>query len=326
MAVYTQVTPDDLDRLLLDFDLGSQVALEGIQGGIENTNYFVTLKQDMQEQQYVLTLFEELSGEELPFFVELAQWQAERGIPLPYGITDRNGIAQKRLNDRPAMLQPRFAGRHIARDQLKPEHCAEVGRALARFHTASKDFYLSRQAHRGVFWWRSESSRIQSLLSAEDASLLLNEVKLFDELRDQGDKLPSGIIHGDLFHDNVLFDGDKLSAILDIYNAATAFWLFDLAIVANDWCSLPNGKIDPAREQALLKAYNSERPFVDFEYEAWPILTRTAAMRFWLSRLIPALGVEQGMRSGDVETKIKDPDELKQILLARIETPAALPQ
>lgn len=326
MAVYTQVTPDDLDRLLLNFDLGTQVSLEGIQGGIENTNYFVTLKQDLQEQQYVLTLFEELSAEELPFFVELAQWQAERDIPLPYGITDRNGIAQKRISDKPALIQPRFSGRHIGRDQLKPEHCAEVGRALARFHTAGKEFYLTRQAHRGVFWWRSESSRIQSLLPAEDAELLLNEVKLFDELRDCGDKLPSGIIHGDLFHDNVLFDGDKLSAILDIYNAATAFWLFDLAIVANDWCSLPDGQIDPEREQALLDAYNSERPFVDFEYEAWPILTRTAAMRFWLSRLIPALGVEQGMRTGDIETKIKDPDELKQILLARIETPAVLPQ
>ncbi|WP_370277486.1 homoserine kinase [Pontibacterium sp.] len=323
MAVYTEVTPNDLDLLLKDFDLGTQVALEGIQGGIENTNYFVTLEQDKQQQRYVLTLFEELSEEELPFFVELAQWQAKRGIPLPYGIPDRNGIAQKRLNDRPALLQPCFSGRIIDRTQLTPEHCAQVGTALAQFHKAGEDFYLKRQAHRGVFWWRSESSRIQSHLPEEDAKLLLDEVAAFDELRDHADKLPSGVIHGDLFHDNVLFDGDQLSAILDIYNAATAFWLFDLAIVANDWCSLPDGSIDSERENALLSAYHAERPFVEFEYEAWPILTRTAAMRFWLSRLLPALGLED---NGDNDKKIKDPDELKQILLSRLRTPGVLPR
>lgn len=322
MAVYTQVTPEDLNGLLQDFDLGDLVALQGIDGGIENTNYFVTLKQDTKQTEYVLTLFEELSEEELPFFVELAQWQAERGVLLPYGITDRNGIAQKRLNNRPTLLQPRFSGRHISRDELKPQHCAQVGKALAQFHNAGEDFYLSRQAHRGVFWWRSESSRVQSLLPAEDAQLLQDEIQAFDDLRQHADQLPSGIIHGDMFHDNVLFDGDSLSGILDIYNAATAFWLFDLAIVANDWCSLPDGTIDPAREDALLRAYHAERPFVAFEYDAWPILTRTAAMRFWLSRLLPALGLEN---NGDSEKKIKDPDELKQILLARIHTPAELP-
>ena len=323
MAVYTEVTPQDLDALLKDFELGRQIALQGIQGGIENTNYFVTLECDGQQGEYVLTLFEELSEEELPFFVELSRWLAERNVAVPYGIADRNGIAQKRLNQRPALLQPRFNGGHIQRDQLQPKHCAEVGRALAQFHKAGEDFYLKRQAHRGVFWWRTESSRIQSHLPAEDAKLLCDEVAAFDELRKHASKLPTGIIHGDLFHDNVLFEGDQLSAILDIYNAATAFWLFDLAIVANDWCSQPDGSIDPVREEALLRAYASERPYVEFEHEAWPILTRTAAMRFWLSRLLPALGLEN---NGDSDKKIKDPDELKQILLARIRTPAQLPR
>lgn len=325
MAVYTEVTPQDLNNLLKDFDLGKQTALQGIQGGIENTNYFVTLDKDGIQTECVLTLFEELSADELPFFVELSRWLAEHNVAVPYGISDRNGIAQKRLNDRPALLMPRFSGCHLSRNALKPEHCAEVGRALAQFHNAGRDFYLSRQAHRGVFWWRTESSRIQSLLSAEDATLLQTEVTNFDTLRQHADQLPSGIIHGDLFHDNVLFEGDKLSAILDIYNAATAFLLFDLAIVANDWCSQPDGRIDHSREQALLNAYASVRPFEPNEHEAWPILTRTAAMRFWLSRLIPWLGLEQSTRSSEVEMKLKDPDELKQILLARIDTPATLP-
>ncbi|MGB0466049.1 MAG: homoserine kinase [Pontibacterium sp.] len=325
MAVYTEVTPQDLDKLLVDFDLGQQVSLQGIQGGIENTNYFVTLKQKQTQQAYVLTLFEELSEEELPFFVELAHWLNGKGVPVPYGITDRNGIAQKRLLNRPALLQPRFSGRHIPQTELKPVHCAEVGRALAQFHTAGQDFYLSRQAHRGVLWWRTESARIQSLLSPEDAKLLTDEVHNFDLLREQADQLPSGTVHGDLFHDNVLFEGDKLSAILDLYNAASAFLLYDLAIVANDWCSRPDGSIDTERETALLTAYNRIRPFTAMEHEAWPILTRTAAMRFWLSRLIPWLGLDQGMRSGETDMKLKDPDELKRILLARIKTPAALP-
>jgi homoserine kinase type II len=324
VAVYTEVSRQDLDRLLTDFDLGAAVNLQGIQGGIENTNYFVTLDQAGEKHEYVLTLFEELSAEELPFFVELAQWLAQRGVPVPYGLCDRNGIAQKRINERPALLQPRFGGGHIPRDALKPVHCAEIGRALAQFHVAGRDFYLSRQAHRGVFWWRSESSRIQKHLPAEDAALLLAEVQAFDELRQHADRLPSGVIHGDLFHDNALFEGDKLSAILDIYNAASAFLLYDLAIVANDWCSQPDGSIDPAREQALLHAYAAVRPFEAFEQEAWPVLTRTAAMRFWLSRLIPWLGLEQSIGDNTRQTKLKDPDELKQILLARIHTPATL--
>ena len=123
-----------------------------------------------------------------------------------------------------------------------------MGTALAQFHKAGEDFYLKRQAHRGVFWWRSESSRVQSHLPEDDAKLLLAGVEAFDTLREHADKLPSGVIHGDLFHDNVLCSTvTSLSAILDIYNAATAFWLFDLAIVANDWCSLPDGSIDTER-------------------------------------------------------------------------------
>ncbi len=323
MAVYTQISRAQLEALLEDYTLGHLVDFTGIEGGIENSNFFVTLEQDGQHTDYVLTLFEELSQEEMPFFVELGQWLQSRQVPVPHAIKDRNGIALKQLCGKPAFFQPRFHGHHLDREQITAEHCTEIGAALARFHLAGEDFYLRRQAQRGVFWWRRESQAIRHLLTPGDAELLQQEVALFDELRSQPFGLPLGTIHGDLFHDNALFVGDRLEAILDIYNAATAFLLFDLAIVANDWCTDGLGRVDPVREQALTRAYAGVRALSDEEIAAWPTLTRTAAMRFWLSRLIPWLGVEQSSRSG-ISTKLKDPDEFRRILLNRIDTPATI--
>ncbi len=317
MAVYTEVSKTDLENLLKDFDLGRLVDFKGIDGGIENTNYFVTLNNsEGQNREYVLTLFEELNQDEMPYFVELTTWLAERGCPVPFPFKDNNGIALKSLHGRPALLQPRLPGHHI--ETLTERHCSQIGAALAQFHQAGRDFYLQRQAHRGVFWWRRESQHIAGKLSDEDAELLRTEVELFDQLREQPWNLPQGAIHGDLLYDNALFDGDKLSAILDIYNACTGYLLYDLAIVANDWCVNADGSIDPLREQALLTAYAKVRPFEENEYHVWPQLVRTAAMRFWLSRLIPAL-------DPDSTQKIKNPEEFRRILIQRIATPAALP-
>jgi len=316
MAVYTEVSKTDLETLLKDYDLGKLIDFKGIDGGIENTNYFVTLDNEGLQQEYVLTLFEELNQDEMPYFVELTTWLAERGCPVPFPFKDNNGIALKSLHGRPALLQPRLSGHHI--ETLTESHCSQIGAALAQFHQAGRDFYLQRQAHRGVFWWRRESQHIADKLSDEDAQLLRTEVDLFDQLREQPWNLPQGAIHGDLFYDNALFEGDKLSAILDIYNACTGYLLYDLAIVANDWCVNADGSIDPLREQALLTAYGKVRPFDENEYLAWPQLVRTAAMRFWLSRLIPALD------PGSTQ-KIKDPEEFRRILLQRIKTPATLP-
>lgn len=318
MAVYTHLDKNDLDLFLNDFDLGSLVSFKGIDGGIENTNYFITLKNENEESEYVLTLFEELSYEELPYFVELCQWLSDKQIDVPFALKDKNGIGLKKLKNRPAAIQPRFYGGHVAQSELTPEHCAAIGKVLGEFHVAADSFYLERQAHRGVFWWRRESELLSPKLTLEDQQLLKEEVKRFDQLRDQPGDIKVGTIHGDLFHDNVLFQDTEVSAVLDLYNAATAFLLFDLAIVANDWCCNPDGSIDPLRESALLTAYGKARPFTKDETHAWPILTCTAAMRFWLSRLIPWLDEES-------EQKLKDPEELKSILLYRRQHPSQLP-
>lgn len=318
MAVYTHLDKNDLDLFLNDFDLGSLVSFKGIDGGIENTNYFITLKNENEEHEYVLTLFEELSYEELPYFVELCQWLSDKQIDVPFALKDKNGIGLKKLKNRPAAIQPRFYGEHVAQPELTPEHCAAIGKVLGEFHVAADSFYLERQAHRGVFWWRRESELLSPKLTLEDQQLLKEEVNRFDQLREQPGDIKVGTIHGDLFHDNVLFQGTEVSAVLDLYNAATAFLLFDLAIVANDWCCNPDGSIDPLRESALLTAYGKARPFTKDEKSAWPILACTAAMRFWLSRLIPWLDEES-------EQKLKDPEELKSILLYRRQHPSQLP-
>jgi len=321
MAVYTEVSLQQMNNLLSDFDLGQATALHGISGGIENTNYFVDIEKAGQTTRYVLTLFEEIAAEEVPFFVELGSWLAERGVPVSYAISDANGISLKQLCGKSAIIQPCYSGDHIKRKELTPDHCAQIGAMLARYHAAGSEFYMKRQAHRGVFWWRRESGRLASQIPAEDAQLLRSEVEAFDKLR-ESTKLPMGIIHGDLFHDNALFDDNQLTAVLDIYNAATAYLLFDLAIVANDWCIDADLKIDPAREQALLRAYAEVRPFTPAERDAWAQLTRTAAMRFWLSRLEPWIEAQQGKASGKT---LLNPDEYKQILQHRIETPSQLP-
>lgn len=327
MAVYTQLTEADLNALLADFDLGSLARFEGIDGGIENTNYFVDLKHADGLRRLVLTLFEELPYDEMPFFVELTSYLAERGVPVPAPFKDRFGIALKTLAQRPALLLPRFNGKPLD-GAPEPRHCAQIGTALGRFHNAGADFFMTRQAHRGVFWWRRESSRVASVLSPADAELLQQEVALFNHLREQNWALPSGVIHGDLFVDNALFyqdecGNDQLSGIIDLYNACTGYFLYDLAIVANDWCSTTDGRLDPARSAALLQAYAAERPFTDDERRAWPMLLRTAAMRFWLSRLISLHGLEANRYEG--EQVIKDPEPLRQILLLRIAEPGQLP-
>ncbi|MFT6916787.1 MAG: homoserine kinase type II [Motiliproteus sp.] len=326
MAVYTQLSSADLEGLLADFELGTLSAFQGIDGGIENTNYFVDTQHQGLTRHFVLTLFEELAHDELPFFVELTGYLADREVPVPAPYKDRNGIALKTLARRPALLLPRFDGRHVA--ALTADHCHQLGTALAQLHLAGQGFFMTRQAHRGVFWWRRESKRVAELLNAKERALLQQEVALFDALREQPLELPTGIIHGDLFHDNALFEptdaGDSLSGIIDLYNACNGYLLYDLAIVANDWCVSAEGQFDPALLDALLSAYARVRPFQPGEYAAWPVLIRTAAMRFWLSRLISLHGLEKNQYEG--VQLIKDPEPLKAILLNHIAHPGELPR
>jgi homoserine kinase type II len=279
MSVYTAVTTEDLDAWLSRYALGTLVELAPIAAGIENTNYFVTTERG----RYVLTLYERLPADELPFYLNLMAHLARAGVEVPVPAADRTGGYFSMLNGRPAGLVSRIDGKAIPLPA--PEHCATVGNALARLHAASSHYPVRLTNRRGPAWWRQAARAVRPFLSAEQNELLAGEVRF--QIGFGKGKLPKGAIHGDLFCDNVLFAGERIAGIIDFGFAATDFLAYDLAIAANDWCVAGNadGTLDPRRVAALVSGYCAIRPLTPDERLQWPALLRAAALRFWLSRL-----------------------------------------
>jgi homoserine kinase type II len=312
MSVFTTVTADELGEWLRRYAVGTLVALKGIAAGIENTNYFVTTTRG----RYVLTLFEKLKSHELPFYLNLMAHLSGRGIPCPEPIADRAGRRLGELNGKPAALVSFLEGRDI--DRAQTGHCAQVGAMLAAMHLAGGDYRATMDNPRGRKWWQSVMPEIMPFLSEEDAALLREEVR-FQSLYRFADA-PRGAIHADLFRDNVLFDGDRLSGVIDFYFACTDAFLYDVAITVNDWCMGPDARLDAARLAALLDAYRGVRPFTALERGAWPVMLRAAALRFWVSRLydfhLP--------RPGEL-THAKDPAHFRRILASHVAHERELP-
>lgn len=281
MAVFTEVTAEELDRWLEHYALGAVCEFRGIPSGIENSNFFVTTV----DGAFVLTLFERLSNSQLPFYLELMRHLAQRGIPCPAPLAQHDGALFSVLNGKPAALVTRLPGSSI----LNPDsaHCALVGAALARMHRAGQDFGMSQPNLRGLEWWLDILPALLPHLDSATGDLLADEVRHQSGILPQlASQLPSGPIHADLFRDNALFDGDRLGGFIDFYFAGCDTWLFDVAVCVNDWCiDLSTGQIDPARYHALLAAYADVRPFTEAEVNAWGDLQRAAALRFWISRL-----------------------------------------
>ncbi len=287
MAVYTSLTAADVSDLLSHFDLGELVEHSPISAGIENSNYAVTSSQG----EYVLTLFEHHAPDEVRNFVRLARHLGEKDLCVPSPVEGASGVWLHSLKNKPAILCRRFTGSHP--DQLSEQQCEAIGRELAEFHLASSDLPDPRHDERGYDWWQSIAPELSTDLEASDKALLTDELAFQKAQRAQWCQLPHGWIHADLFHDNALFDGDELTAILDLYNACEGAWLYDLAIVANDWCAsddsgLGDSGLDLKRFEALLIGYQSVRPLSEFESGMWNTALRAAALRFWLSRLLAA--------------------------------------
>jgi homoserine kinase type II len=317
VSVYTPVTPEQLSAWLHRFDLGSLLRVEGIAEGVQNSNFFV----DTTSGRHVLTLFERVDPALLPFYIGLMAHLAARGIPCPAPLPAQDGELFGELNGRPAALFSRLSGCSVS--SPGPGHCAAVGQALAELHLAGLDF--SAPPHpRGHDWVEATASRLLPLLPADDAKLLAEEIAY---QRQAANDLPRGVIHADLFRDNVLFasaedgkrPGKTIGGLLDFYFAGAGELLFDLAIVANDWCVDEEGQLDEGRLQPLLAAYHRTRPLLPAEQAAWPRQLRAAALRFWLSRLedfhcpLPGESVT-----------VRDPQIYRRILLQRIATGTAL--
>ena len=315
MAVYTQLTHDQIAAYLDPYNLGDLISFKGISGGVENTNYFVTTQVPGQpKHDYVLTLFEDLGYDELPYFVALTEHLVEHGVTVPAPLRDEFGVALKKLADKPTLLFPRFAGDHLARSEITPQACATMGTQLAAMHKAGMSFDLQRSAHRGAAWWTELGPRAAACVSADEATLLLDAINAYQQLIQDGVELPTGVVHGDLFHDNALFDNNQFSAIIDVYNACSDFLLYDVAVTVNDWCIAADGSIIPELYDAFIQAYHAERPFTDDERQHWSMMLQTAAMRFWMSRLETYHSLDAHNRDAGV-TVLKDPDAIRDVLL-----------
>lgn len=310
MAVFTPVSLDDLKHWITQFQLGKALAIEGIASGIENSNFFITT----EAGEYVLTVFEKLGFEQLPFYLNLMRHLAQRGIPAPAPIANQRGEILNTLHGKPAAIVTKLEGCSLITPT--PAHCSAVGAMQARMHQAAQDFPLVQPNLRGLDWWNATTPAVLPYLQGDDQHLLRAEMHFQESFAGSAPyhRLPRGPIHADLFRSNVMFDGDRLTGFFDFYFAGCDTWLFDVAVTVNDWCiDLDSGELDAIRLRAMLSAYHAVRPFTDDEQTAWQPMLRAAALRFWLSRLydfhLP--------RDAQMLTP-KDPDHFERILRQRI--------
>lgn len=311
MSVFTTVTIEQLQAWLQDYTIGDVVDLKGISAGITNTNYFVTTTQD----KFVLTLFEQNAIEELPFFIDLMDHLAHHGVPCPQPISNSKGESLHMLNGKPAVLISCLKGRDL--ESPSALHCGEVGAVLAKMHIAGMSFQEKTNAHphrnpRDAEWREKTAASVLPHLAAEDQALL-QQTLLFQKQLDMT-ALPSGVIHADLFRDNVLFDGDKIGGLIDFYYAYRDAFVYDLAITVNDWCVQADGRLDDVKLEAMLQTYQLIRPMMPAEHAAFNSMLRIAALRFWLSRLYDKIFPQDGEL-----THAKDPDHFKHILQLRMQ-------
>jgi homoserine kinase type II len=282
MAVFTEVPFDTASQLLSDLKLGTLSTLEGCKGGIENTNYFAS--SDLGE--YVLTLFERLTAEQLPFYLHFMKHLASKGVPVPDPQADSNGDILLSVMGKPAAVVNKLHGKsHL---QPTPVHCAAVGHMLARMHLAGRDYPRAQPNLRALVWWNDTVPVVLPHVTPDQAALLQSELAYQNHVHASAvyAALPRGPVHADLFRDNVMFEGDKLTGFFDFYFAGVDAWLFDIAVCLNDWCiDLATGQRDAAREAAFLQAYQIERALSAAERQLLPAMLRAGALRFWISRL-----------------------------------------
>lgn len=324
MAVFTEVPLPEAAALFDRLHLGTLGELRGIASGIENTNYFATTDRG----RYVLTVFERLDFEQLPFYLHLMKHLADRGIPVPAPQPDDAGTLVHRVQDKPAAVVQRLSGTH----QLTPTpaHCTQVGAMLARMHLAGQDYDRQQGNLRALAWWAETAPVVRPFLTPTQTALLNDELAFQQHLATTAAyrHLPRGPIHADLFRDNVLFDSaqpyadgrpgaDTLSGFFDFYFAGVDTFLFDLGVCLNDWCvQLDTGHLSQTRAQAFLAAYDAVRPLNGAELRLLPALMRAAALRFWISRLW-----DKHLPRDAALLTAHDPGHFERVLRARIEVP-----
>lgn len=284
MAVYTKITEDELETFLAGYNLGNLESFEGIAQGVSNTNYHVFTEQG----RYVLTIFEprRVAEKDLPFFFAYSGFLADNRIECPQAIKSKNGDIIGTLQGQPATLINFLNGKDVAVKDLSAKHCIQMGTFLARMHKVSKGFDQSRKNSMGFDVFEGLFKKVESRADEFEAGLkgLLKEELKFLQTS-WPENLPQGVVHADAFPDNVFFDNEKLSAIIDFYFSCTDFYAFDLAITMNAWCFDESSEFVPSRFSAFMASYLQERPLSESEKQAFHILCRGAVYRTLVSRL-----------------------------------------
>jgi homoserine kinase type II len=314
MAVFTTVSLDDVQPWIAQFPLGRALALTGIASGRENSK----LCRTTGSGEDGLTIFENLDFEQLPFYLQLMRHLAGHGVLVPAPVPNDQGELCVALHGKPAAIVSKLEGSSELAPQ--PVHCAEVGAMLARMHLAGRDFPLRQPNLRGLAWWHFATPAVLPHLSDAEGALLRAEMHFQEAFHGSAlfKRLQQGPVHADLFRNNVMFDGERLTGFFDFYFAGCDTWLFDVAVTINDWCvDLDPGVLDEARERAFLDAYHAVRPFTADEQEAWQPMLRAGALRFWLSRLYDL----HQPREAEMLTP-HDPGHFERILRERIAVPA----
>jgi homoserine kinase type II len=304
MAVYTSINSNDLNDWIEKFNFKDLVNFKGISSGVTNSNYLI----QMAHSNYILTIFEHNNIEELPFYIDLMTYLAKENFLCPRPIENKNGQALGLLKEKPALMVSFLDGKEKA--IRSPKSCYLVGQYLAKLHLIANNFSQLNKNTRGLDWVSDMYLNLKKYLSLEDQGILELEINYHKEM----DKveLPEGIIHGDLFKDNVLFLNDKVSGFIDFYYACNEKFIYDIAIAINDWCIDQDGQINKSMFLEFIKGYRSERKLTDNEQEYLNVALRLAALRFWLSRLEDFYNAKEGEI-----TSIKDPKHFKDILLDR---------
>ena len=301
-----------LKDLLARYDVGRLLDHRPVSHGIENSNYFITTLKDGARDHWVLTILEQPSHSG-PGYVPLLDLCHDAGLPVAPVVRNTSGDAIESLDRKAAMLAPMLPGKHV--DHPSTQQLEALGGFVADFHraTSAPGFEVAPYP-RDTRWLRDRQAAVRNQMAHADASLVTNAVERVVDLLGGKEvaELPKGLVHGDLFRDNVLFDGPKLTGVIDFHHAARGYLVYDLAVAANDWCGVPGGGLDPERATALVGAYHRIRPLTDVEMDCFSGFLLYAAVSFWLSRLAVALGTE-----GNDTARFKDPDEFKAIVIDR---------
>jgi homoserine kinase type II len=282
MAVYTELSDDEVAAFFRALGLGWPRSVRGITSGIENTNYFV----DTDTGSYVLTLFERLTSEQLPYYLHLMKYLAAQGMPVPNPVANGGGEILHALKGQPAVVVDRLEGESVTAPG--DAHCHAIGEFLARMHVAGRDYPRHQDNPRGLSWWDEVAPVVCRFMSDAQRSLFASELAFQKELAASASYayIPRGPVHADLFRDNALFVGERLTGVFDFYFASCDALLFDIAVCLNDWCvDGCTSRQHESRSAALLAGYESVRVLSPAEHRLLPAMQRAGAFRFWLSRL-----------------------------------------